>query len=242
MVIRAPRLRSAVLGALFLAPLAPHAARPDEPLADVAPAPREVTGAHDVGRLDGDVRIARAILVLPSRDPAGRRPLPRGAAGSGLARFPAMADAGGVRGPVRRPGGRRRGPPRPPRGARPRGRGRPRGRSALLFSGRAADVERAFDTELREVFVNGGVHVANVRPARLPATLAARTAGLLSLNNFARRRALAHRAPSYTDFSGGHSLAPADFSTIYGVDALAAADQRRGTEGRGRRTDERQHQ
>ncbi|HQQ79732.1 MAG TPA: S53 family peptidase, partial [Thermoanaerobaculia bacterium] len=107
----------------------------------------------------------------------------------------------------------------------------PAGRTALLFSGRAADVERAFATELREVYVDGAVRVTNVRPARLPAALALRTAGLLSLNSFPRRKALARRTPAYTDGSGRHILAPADFATIYGTDTLAAA----GINGAGRK-------
>ncbi len=115
----------------------------------------------------------------------------------------------------------------------------PGGRMALVFSGRAADVERAFSTELHEVFVDGAVRVANVLPARLPLGLARRTAGLLSLNSFPRRRPLARRAPAYTDGSG-HSLAPADFATIYGIDALAAAGiNGAGRQDRRHRADER---
>ncbi|HQQ79071.1 MAG TPA: hypothetical protein PLB01_17085, partial [Thermoanaerobaculia bacterium] len=40
-------------------------------LRDVAAVPVEVSRSVDVGRLDGDVRFTRAILVLPARDAAG---------------------------------------------------------------------------------------------------------------------------------------------------------------------------
>ena len=46
------------------------AVRPEE-VRDVAPVPPEVARGVDAGRLDGDVRVSRAILVLPVRDPDG---------------------------------------------------------------------------------------------------------------------------------------------------------------------------
>ena len=97
----------------------------------------------------------------------------------------------------------------------------PAGRAALVFSGRAADVEGAFDTELHEVFAEGKVRIANVRPPRLPLDLARRVTGVLSLHSFPRRRPLARRKPANTS-GGDHFLAPADFTAIYNVDALAA--------------------
>ncbi len=195
---------------------------PDEPLRDVAPVPHVAIGAWDIARLDGDLRVSRAILVLPLRDRDGlarllaaqqdpsssefRRWLSPDEFGS---RFGAPeADVAALRAHLEAHGLEVEDPPG--------------GRTALAFSGRAADVERAFDTELHEVWVNGVVGVANVRPARLPGSLARRTAGLLSLNSLEHRRSLSRRAPEFT-FQGSHFLAPADVSTLYGIDALAAA-------------------
>jgi pseudomonalisin len=214
--------RSTILAALFLAVSASAPAmQPAESPRDVAPVPREVARAADVGRLDGDARISRAVLVLPVRDPAGltrllaaqqdpsspdyRRWLTPDEFGS---RFGASeADVAALRAHLEANG--------------LEVEDVPGGRTALVFSGRAADVERAFETELREVYVDGAVRVANVLPARLPLALARRTAGLLSLNGFPRRRPLAGRVPATTS-GGSHSLAPADFATIYGIDSLAA--------------------
>ncbi|MEO8055417.1 MAG: S53 family peptidase [Acidobacteriota bacterium] len=224
-------LLSTAAAVLLLGAATAIAVRPEDVLQGVAPVPAEVSRSVDVGRLDGDVRFTRAILVLPARDRArlerflesqqdpsspdfrrwitpeefGRR---FGAPEADVAALRAHLEANGLE-----------------------VEDVPAGRTALLFSGRAADVERAFATELREVFVDGAIRVANVRPARLPAGLARRTAGLLSLNSFPRRRALARRTPAYTDGSGRHVLAPADFATIYGIDALAAA----GINGTGRK-------
>ena len=228
---RLPRLTTAAAAALLFGAASAFAARPEDAFRDVAPVPAEVSRSVDVGRLDEDVRFTRAILVLPACDAAG------------LERFleslqdPSSPDFRRWLTPEEF--GRRFGAPEADVAAlraHLEANGLevediPAGRTALLFSGRAADVERAFATELREVFVDGAIRVANVRPARLPGGLASRTAGLLSLNSFPRRKALARRTPAYTDGSGRHVLAPADFATIYGIDALAAA----GINGTGRK-------
>ncbi len=229
MTIRPLRPMTAVTLFLLVSASA-YASRPDEPLRDVAPVPPEVARSVDAGRLDSDMRLSRMILVLPLRDAAGlsrllaaqqeptspdfRRWLSPdefasrfGASAADVAALKAHLETNGLE-----------------------VEDVPGGRTALVFSGRAADVERAFATELHEVFVDGAVRVANVLPARLPLGLARRTAGLLSLNSFPRRRPLARRRPAYTDGTGGHSLAPADFATLYGIDALAAA----GVNGAGR--------
>jgi hypothetical protein len=231
MTLRFHRLFAAVLAARLLAPAAAGAARPDEPLGEVAPVPREVAGAMDAGRLDGDVPITRAILVLPVRDPGGLARLlasQQDASSTDFRRWLTPAEFGD-----------RFGAPEADVAALAdylEANGLevedvPGGRLALVFSGRAADVERAFSTELHEVFTGGAVRVANVLPARLPLGLARRTAGLLSLNSFPRRRPLARRVPAYTEASGRHDLAPADFRTIYGIDPLSAA----GINGTGRK-------
>ncbi len=221
-------IRAAASAAVLLLSSPALAIRPDEPVREVAPVPPEIAGAEDVGRLDPDVPLGRAMLVLRRRDPGGlarllaaqqdpssadfRRWLTPEEFGARFGATDADVDAlkewleghGLVVDEVAR------------------------GRSVLLFSGRASDVERAFGTELREVRVNGGVHVANVSAAVLPASLAARTAGL-SLNNLRPRRPVARRSPAY-NVGGSHYLAPADVWTLYGVDALLAA----GTNGAGR--------
>ena len=70
MSLRTARLLAPVLALLLGAPAA-LALRPDEPATAVGTVPREVSGARDIARLDGGIRIDRVILVLPRRDPDG---------------------------------------------------------------------------------------------------------------------------------------------------------------------------
>jgi pseudomonalisin len=222
MTPRLCRFLAAALAGRLLVPAAASAVQADEPLREVAPVPREVEGAVDAGRLDGDVRFNRAILVLPVRDPDGLSRL------LASQQDPASPDFRKWLAPEEF--GRRFGASEADVAAlrthlEVNGlevEDVPAGRTTLLFSGRAADVERAFATEFHEVFADGAVRVANVRPARLPAGLAKRTAGLLSSSTFPRRRPLVRRAPT-TNTSAGHAIAPADFATLYGLDALVAS-------------------
>ncbi|MCM3877129.1 MAG: S53 family peptidase [Thermoanaerobaculia bacterium] len=217
---------SVVVAALLLL-VAPGAlgAQPAEAFSEVGSVPREVAGARDIARLDGDVRLDRVILVLKRRDPDGlarlladqhdptsldyRRWLSPaeferrfGASGEDVAAAREWLTSHGL--DVENV---------------------PAGRAALVFSGRVADVEGALDTELHEVYAEGRVRIANVRPPRLPADLARRVAGVLSLHSFPRRHPLAHRRPNATN-ADGHFLAPADFTAIYNVDPLASAGLR----------------
>ena len=216
-----PPAGTAVLCLLLVAPAA-LGARPDEVLSTVGEVPREVAGARDIARLDGDARLDRILLVLPQRNPdvlARLLAAQQDPASPDFRRwlFPAEfeqrfgasdADVSALRAWLTSHG--------------LEVEDVPAGRAALVFSGRAADVESAFDTELHELFVEGQVRIANVRPARLPLGLARRVAGVLSLHSFSRRRPLVRRPPAYTQ-GGSHYLAPADFTAIYNVDPLLAA-------------------
>jgi len=217
-----PPAGTAVLCLLLVAPAA-FGARPDEVLSTVGGVPREVTGARDIARLDGDARLDRILLVLAQRNPdvlARLLAAQQDPASPDFRRwlFPAEfeqrfgasdADVSALRAWLTSHGLEVEDPPA--------------GRAALVFSGRAADVESAFDTELHELFVEGQVRIANVRPPRLPLDLARRVTGVLSLHSFPRRHPLARRAPAYTSSGGRHYLAPADFTAIYNVDPLLAA-------------------
>ena len=216
-----PPAGTAVLFLLLVAPAA-LGARPDEALSALGSVPREVAGARDIARLDGDARLDRILLVLPHRNPdvlARLLAAQQDPASPDFRRWlsPAEfeqrfgasdADVAALRDWLTSHG--------------LEVEDAPAGRAALVFSGRAADVESAFDTELHELFVEGQVRIANVRPARLPLGLARRVAGVLSLHSFSRRRPLARRAPAYTS-ARGHNIAPADFTAIYNVDPLLAA-------------------
>ncbi|MEO8585260.1 MAG: DUF4126 family protein [Acidobacteriota bacterium] len=223
---------AAVLGLLLLASAA-RGSQPDQAdqaLSIVGEVPREAANARDIARLDGDSRLDRILLVLPHRNPGilarllasqqdpsspdfrrwllpGEFEARFGASDEDVAALEDWLTSHGLE-----------------------VEDAPAGRAALVFSGRARDVESAFDTELHELFVDGRVRIANVRPARLPLGLARRVAGVLSLHSFSRRQPLVRRAPLNTLPGGNHALAPADFTAIYNVDPLLAA----GLDGRGR--------
>ena len=98
----------------------------------------------------------------------------------------------------------------------------------LAFSGTAAQVERAFGTEMHYYLVDGAKHFAMSRAPSVPADLADIVLGLHNLHDF-RPPAPPH-APQYSlplpTQDGGTvnypSLAPADFAKIYGLDSVYA--------------------
>lgn len=85
-----------------------------------------------------------------------------------------------------------------------------RGRNWIGFRGTAAQVNRAFSTELHRYKVGGEEHFANASEISLPAALAAVTDAILGLDDF-------HPKPHYTSATGTHSLAPDDLATIYDI-------------------------
>lgn len=101
----------------------------------------------------------------------------------------------------------------------------PSGRSSIVFSGTAAQVQQAFHAQIHVYDVAGKRHYANARNPEIPAALADVVAGIASLHDF-RSEPLHHilkplAAPS-PEYSNGatHYIAPADFAAIYDVAAL----------------------
>jgi pseudomonalisin len=217
-----PPASAAVLVLFFLAAPVARGARPDDALTDVGAVPREVAGAREIARLDGETRLDRVLLVLPRRDPEGLARLlanQQDPASPGFRSWLSPAeferrfgasdeDVVALRDWLTSHGLEME--------------NAPAGRAALVFSGRASDVELAFATELHEVFASNQVRIANTRPPRLPLGLARRVVGVLSLHNFRRRRPLVRPRPANTS-GGSHFLAPADLTAIYGIDAFAAS-------------------
>jgi subtilase family serine protease len=107
----------------------------------------------------------------------------------------------------------------------------PRGRTAVVLSGRVRDVERAFATTIEELAVDGAPHIANTAPASVSGRFGALVRGLLSLNDLSKRRPYVHPASPDPLFNVGasHRLGPADFALIYDVQPLLDA----GVDGRG---------
>lgn len=101
------------------------------------------------------------------------------------------------------------------------------GRRALIFSGTAAEVERAFHTRLKTYQAAGRGHMANATHPRIPEALSGVVAGVVSLHDFRKgggtSRAQARPLPEYSAAGGQHYLTPADFAVIYDAAALYAA-------------------
>jgi pseudomonalisin len=197
----------------------------------VAAVAREVSESADAGRLDPAWPLERLVLVFPLRDAE--------ALGRLLSAQQDPTSPGFRRWISPDEFGRRFGAPAPDleavaawlRGEGFAVEGATRGRTALVFSGRAADVERAFDTELRSAVFQGRPHLTNVRPATMPADgplAGVRVDGLLRLDSFGARRPAARvtPAPLYRNSDGSNALGPADFTLQYAVDPLLASGLR----------------
>ena len=60
----------------------------------------------------------------------------------------------------------------------------PAGNRAIIFSGNASQVSRAFNTEMRQYKVNGVQHLANANDPQIPAAFAGIVGGILKLHDF----------------------------------------------------------
>ena len=97
------------------------------------------------------------------------------------------------------------------------------------FSGTAAQVRIAFQTEIHHLEVKGEWHVGNMSDPRIPAALAPVVAGVVSLHDF-RPHTMHHlhnANPEFTfiDSLGGtsYALVPADLAKIYNLNPLFSA-------------------
>lgn len=95
-------------------------------------------------------------------------------------------------------------------------------RSAIVFSGAAAQVEEAFHTQIHAYRVAGELHHANASDPEIPDALAEVVAGIVSLHDFRSEPMHTALQSPVTEFSAGntHYMAPADFATIYDVAPL----------------------
>jgi hypothetical protein len=97
------------------------------------------------------------------------------------------------------------------------------------FSGTAAQVRKAFQTEIHYLEVKGKKQVGNMSDPSIPAALAPVVAGVVSLHDF-RPHPMHHLRKAnteftFTDSSGGNNYAvvPADLATIYNLNPLFSA-------------------
>src|SRR6201984_305019 len=97
------------------------------------------------------------------------------------------------------------------------------------FSGTAAQVRKAFQTEIHYLNVKGEKHVGNISDPRIPAALAPVVAGIVSLHDF-RPHTMHHLHKTHTEFTftdaagnPNYAVVPADLATIYNLNPLFSA-------------------
>jgi len=104
-------------------------------------------------------------------------------------------------------------------------------RNQISFDGTVAQIESVFRLEMHNYLVNGEVHLANSMNPSVPAALSGALLYVGHLNDFAPKPRAKVR-PSFTSYvSGNHFLTPADFATIYDLNALYTA----GSDGTGQK-------
>jgi pseudomonalisin len=96
------------------------------------------------------------------------------------------------------------------------------GKLWINFSGNVQQVERAFQTNIRQYEVNGEIHHANATDPSIPRALSGLVHGVVSLHDFPihRHSNLAQLPINANAVDGSHSLAPGDFATIYNLTPL----------------------
>ncbi|MGB9407498.1 MAG: protease pro-enzyme activation domain-containing protein, partial [Terracidiphilus sp.] len=101
----------------------------------------------------------------------------------------------------------------------------------IEFSGTSAEVETAFQTQMRHYQVDGELHTANATDISIPAALAPAVRGIVSLHDFYSKPALipanktatvklAAGKPLMASGDGFIALSPPDFATIYDLNPL----------------------
>jgi subtilase family serine protease len=104
----------------------------------------------------------------------------------------------------------------------------------IEFSGTAAQVNQAFQTQMRNYQVEGKLHTANANDITIPTALAPVVEGVASLHDFhsqpmlrlsrlRRTTAGTPGKPNITFADGSHGVGPADFATIYNLGPLYKA-------------------
>ena len=95
-------------------------------------------------------------------------------------------------------------------------------KTTINFSGNVQQVERAFQTNIRQYSVNGETHFANATDPSVPRAFASLVQGVVSLHDFPLKHdANLRQLPPNANLVGGtNALAPGDFATIYNLTPL----------------------
>jgi subtilase family serine protease len=96
------------------------------------------------------------------------------------------------------------------------------GKMWINFSGNVQQVERAFQTNIRQYEVNGQIHYANATDPSIPRAFSGLVEGVVSLHDFPLKHDanLRQLPPDANLANGTNALAPGDFATIYDLTPL----------------------
>jgi hypothetical protein len=105
----------------------------------------------------------------------------------------------------------------------------------IEFNGTAGLVRNAFHTEIRNVMVNGQLHIANLTDPQIPAALAPVIARIHSLHDFRKKSSMRLSKsmqqlkaegkltkPAFGSGTGLYAVGPGDLATIYNIPATVA--------------------
>ncbi|HEY3771184.1 MAG TPA: Ig-like domain repeat protein [Candidatus Angelobacter sp.] len=104
----------------------------------------------------------------------------------------------------------------------------------MELSGTSGQIERAFQTQMRQYQVNGELHIANATDLSIPAALAPVVQGVASLHNFFKKPLVGQRVQAKANSNGSytvvtpnatltgnlHALTPGDYARIYDLSPL----------------------
>jgi len=92
-------------------------------------------------------------------------------------------------------------------------------RTHITFSGTAAQVRKAFGTDLHHYQINGRTHYANTQEISIPAQLEPLVYSLIGLDDFPNVNKLPLR-PQVSSGDGSHAITPGDLAVIYNLAPL----------------------
>ncbi len=101
----------------------------------------------------------------------------------------------------------------------------------MELSGTSAQMERAFQTQMRQYRIAGEMHIANASELSIPVALSPVVRGVVSLHNFFKKPLSSEPvmvktnadgtysaiAPNATSTTGVHALSPGDYASIYDI-------------------------
>jgi hypothetical protein len=94
----------------------------------------------------------------------------------------------------------------------------------IEVSGTSGQIERAFQTQMRQYQVGGEMHIANATNLSIPAALAPVVSGVVSLHNFFKKPLITHATQAKSNGNGTYSAVTPDATLTGNVHAITPGD------------------